>query len=217
MFGITFVKFQPNMYALKYQRGAVVSEGLGLSFFYYTPTTSLVAVPISSLESPFIFEESSKDFQTLTIQGQATFRVSDVKKISALLNYTLDNSGKKYVSDDPEKLPQRIIDIIHVLVKKEISRLSLKQALAATEELTRVVNEAIQTQREILSLGVEVLGVSILAILPTKETARALEAEAREQILKEADDAIYARRNAAVEQERVIKENELNTAIAVER
>ena len=55
-----------------------------------------------------------------------------------------------------------------------------------------------------------------MAIRPTPETARALEAEARERILREADEAIYARRNAAVEQERAIKENELNTEIAVE-
>ena len=64
--------------------------------------------------------------------------------------------------------------------------------------------------------GLEILGLSILAIKPTPETARALEAEARERILREADEAIYARRNAAVEQERSIKENELNTEIAVE-
>lgn len=55
-----------------------------------------------------------------------------------------------------------------------------------------------------------------MAIKPTPETARALEAEARERILREADEAIYARRNAAVEQERAIKENELTTEIAVE-
>ena len=60
------------------------------------------------------------------------------------------------------------------------------------------------------------MGLSILAIKPTPETSRALEAEAREKILREADEAIYARRNAAVEQERAIKENELNTEIAVE-
>ena len=33
---------------------------------------------------------------------------------------------------------------------------------------------------------------------------------------RRADEAIYARRNAAVEQERLIKESELNTEIAVE-
>jgi len=35
-------------------------------------------------------------------------------------------------------------------------------------------------------------------------------------LLREADEATYARRNAAVEQERTIKENELNTEIAIE-
>jgi hypothetical protein len=46
--------------------------------------------------------------------------------------------------------------------------------------------------------------------------ARALEADAREDLLRRADQAIYERRNAAVEQERRIKENELSTEIAVE-
>src|SRR5262249_4042334 len=49
------------------------------------------------------------------------------------------------------------------------------------------------------------------------ETARALEAKAREAILREADEAIYARRNAAVENERSIKQSELDTEIAVEQ
>lgn len=217
MLGIKFSKFPPNLYVLKYQGGKVVAEGLGLAFFYYTPITSLVAIPLSSQEAPFIFEESTKDFQTMTIQGHVTFRITDVKKIAALLNYTLNQSGKGYASDDPDKLPQRMIDLIHVLLKREISSLTLKQALSATEELTRTILAALQTQPEVLALGLEILGLAILAILPTKETARALEAQTREQILKEADDAIYARRNAAVEQERVIKENELNTDIAVER
>jgi hypothetical protein len=46
--------------------------------------------------------------------------------------------------------------------------------------------------------------------------ARALEAEAREGLQRRADEAIYARRNAAVEQERRIKESELATELAVE-
>ena len=43
----------------------------------------------------------------------------------------------------------------------------------------------------------------------------ALEAAAREEILKQQDDAIYKRRNAAIDQERIVKENELNTEIRV--
>jgi hypothetical protein len=46
--------------------------------------------------------------------------------------------------------------------------------------------------------------------------SRALESETRELIQQQADQAIYARRNAAVEEERRIKESELKTEIAVE-
>jgi hypothetical protein len=43
-----------------------------------------------------------------------------------------------------------------------------------------------------------------------------LEAKTREALHQDADKAIYDRRNFAVEQERKIKESELNTEIAVE-
>jgi len=67
------------------------------------------------------------------------------------------------------------------------------------------------------SMGLEILALSILDIKPTPEMTRALEAEAREALQGRADEAIYARRNAAVENERMIKESELNTEIAVEQ
>ena len=47
--------------------------------------------------------------------------------------------------------------------------------------------------------------------------AKALQADAREQLLRKADEAVFVRRNAALELERKIKENELNTEIAVEQ
>jgi hypothetical protein len=65
-------------------------------------------------------------------------------------------------------------------------------------------------------LGIEILGANILAISATPEMSRALETETREKLQQEADQAIYERRNFAVEQERKIKETELNTEIAIE-
>src|SRR5438045_2535058 len=46
--------------------------------------------------------------------------------------------------------------------------------------------------------------------------AKALEAEAREALNRNADQAVYTRRNAAIEQERKIKENELQTELLVQ-
>jgi hypothetical protein len=216
MLGLKYIKVQPTTYVLEYRGGAIVREGSGLSFFYYAPTTSLVVVPLASADVPFIFQETTADFQTVTIQGQVTYRVADPKRLAALLNYTLAPDGHNYVSDDPEKLPERVIHVVNVLARAELQHLQLREALRASDQLVTVIKAGLATSDEITSLGLEVLGLSILAIKPTPETARALEAETREKLFREADEAIYARRNSAVEQERAIKENELNTEIAVE-
>ena len=216
MFGIHFKKVEPTDFVLCYKRGKVVREGAGLSFFYFAPTTSLVLVPIGSVDVPFIFQEVTADFQEVTVQGQLTYRVADPRKLSQLMNYTLDKSGRTYASDDPQKLPQRLINYTQVLTRASLQSLPLREALGQSDTFVALLRQGLQTAESIASLGIEVLDLSILAIKPTPETSRALEAEARERILREADQAIYARRNAAVEQERAIKENELNTEIAVE-
>lgn len=216
MFGFRFIKFQPSEYVLKYRNGKIVKEGAGISFSYYAPTTSIVVVPVGSTDAPFIFEEVTSDFQTVTVQGQITFRIVDQKKIAELLNYTLDMRGRGYASDDPQKLSQRVINIVKVLTKKTLEGLQLKDAIKSSEVLAKGILNEISKNEEINLLGIEILGLSILAILPNKETARALEAQAREQILRKADEAIYERRNASIEQERGVKENEFNTEIAIE-
>lgn len=216
MFGIRFIKVQPTTYLLQYQKGRLAREGVGLAFFYYEPTTSLIAIPTASAEVPFIFEETSADFQKVTIQGQITYRVTEPKKLAALMNFTLAPNGHRYVTDDPEKLPQRLINIVNVLARAHIQSLPLRRAIRESDALVEVLRPKLAASPEIGALGLEILGLSVLAIKPTPETARALEAETREQLLKEADEAIFRRRNAAVENERAIKENELNTENAVE-
>lgn len=217
MLGIGFIKAQPTTYLIQYRGGKIVREGAGLSFFYYKPTSSLVAVPVGSQDQSFIFHLMTQDFQGVTLQGRVAYRVAEPQKTSAMLNFALRADSKGYTSDDPEKLANRILATVEVLSQQAIRSLPLKQALLATDTVAKQVSAGLTLHKEVTSLGLEILGVSVLAIKPTPETAKALEAEAREAILKSSDEAIYARRNAAVEQERAIRENELDTEVAVEQ
>jgi len=216
VFGIRFLKAGPTDFVLQYKHGKIVREGAGLSFFYFTPTTSLALIPIGSVDVPFIFEEVIAAVQDVTVQGRLTYRIAAPEKLAHLMNFTLSHNGREYISDDPKKLPQRLINYTQVLTRASLKSLPLKQVLGQSDSIVTTLHEGLKKTEAIASLGIEVLGLSILAIKPTPETSRALEAEAREQILRVADEAIYARRNAAVEQERAIKENELNTEIAIE-
>lgn len=216
MLGIRFIKTEPTTYLMAYKAGQVFKEGAGMSFLYFAPTTSLVAVPFGSAVQDFIFEHITSDFQAVTVQGQVSYRVSEPQKLAGMLNFSLKPDGKTYESDDPEKLKDRVIGIVEVLSQKAVKELNLKQALLASDSVANSVVEGLRGQAEIQSLGLEILRVSVLAIRPTPETAKALEAEAREAILRQADEAVFSRRNAAVEQERAIRESELDTEVAVE-
>jgi hypothetical protein len=217
MFGIRFVKSPPTTYLLQYRGGKVVREGAGVSFFYYAPTSSLVAVPVASKEQGFIFEQVTADFQSVTVQGQVAYRVAEPQKLAGMLNFALRADARTYESDDPEKLPQRVVHGVELLSKQIVKALPLREVLKAADSISQGVLRAMRGHPEIVSLGLEILGVSILAIKPMPETARALEAEAREAILRSADDAVYQRRNAAVANERAIRESELQTESVVQK
>jgi hypothetical protein len=215
---VRFAKFEPSHYVFHYKKDKIVAQGEGLSFFYFVPTSSLVVVPVGSADAPFMLSETSSDFQELTLQGQITYRISDPAKAAKMLNYTirLDRAGNAYTSDDPQKLPERLVNLALGVIKGAFKNLPLKKAIVSSDEVARKAQHVLSENEMVKALGVEILELSVAAIKPNPETAKALEAETREEILKESDQAIFQRRNYAVEQERIIRESELNTEIAIE-
>src|ERR1700733_10103602 len=178
---LSFMKVPPTIYVLQYKHGKIKREGAGLSFFYWAPTSTIVAVPLASADVPFVFPETTADFQSVTIQGQLTYRVVDPKRLASVLDFTIDKRNTSYFADqsrDRHKLPERLVHTLQSLTRAVAQRLSLKEMLVSSELIV---------------------------------------AEAREPCEEGAAKALSTRRNAAVENERMIKESELNTEIAVEQ
>jgi SPFH domain / Band 7 family len=217
MFGFRYLKVPPTTYVMQFRKGRPVRSGAGLSFFYFAPGSTIVLLPHGSTDVPFIFNETTADFQAVTVQGHLTYRVADPQRLAQVLDYSVKpGNGLRYVGDDPEKLPLRITHAAQTATRAEVQSRPLRNSLIEADAVAQRVAGLLAAAPALQALGVQVLSFTILAIRPTPDTARALEAEARERLLREADDAIYARRNNAVEQERRIKENELNTEVAVE-
>src|SRR5262245_14452006 len=215
MFGIRYLKVPPTTYVLHYKGGQVKKQGPGLSFFYYSPTSEIVLVPMESTDVPFVFNEVTADFQDATIQGELTYRITDAKRAAEVLNYSVDDRGK-HRSEDPQRLGERLIHAGQIAARTFTQKRPLREVLIASDALVTEMTASLRNSPAVQMLGVEVLGLSILSIKPTPEMGKAMQAEAREEMLRAADEAIYARRNAAVDMERTIKENELKTEIAVE-
>lgn len=215
MFGIRHIKFDSMTYVIHFKNGEVIKEGRGLSFYYYSPNSSIVAIPLGSNDLPFIFQETTSDYQMVTIQGQISYKINDPKMLSEVLDFTVTKSGA-YKKNDMEKLNQRIINEAQTATSAFIHDIRLKQAIRSAKEIEKRIREGLIASEAISLLGIDILGANVLAVQASPEMAKALETETRELLQQEADHAIYDRRNFAVEQERKIRESELNTEIAVE-
>ncbi len=215
MFGIRYLKVPPTTYVMHYKGGRIVREGAGLSFFYFGPAAEIVQAPLASVDVPFVFNEVTADHQDAAIQGELTYRVADPKKLAAVLDYSVDARGR-FRSDDPTKLDDRLSHAAQTAARSFTETRPLRDVLTSSEALVATVLAGLRQSTAVEMLGIEVLGLSILSIRPTPEIIKAMQAEARENLLRQADEAVYARRNNAVQLERMIKENEFNTEIAVE-
>ena len=57
-------------------------------------------------------------------------------------------------------------------MRAELQNLPLRSALSASDRLVKTVMAGLTAAKEVAALGLNVLGLSILAIKPTPETAR---------------------------------------------
>ena len=132
MFGFKHIKFDSMTYVLHFKNGDIAREGRGLSFFYFSPNSSIVAIPMGSNDLPFVFNESTNDYQTVTIQGQISYKISNPKTLADILDFTVQDNGQ-YKKNDIEKLNQRIINEAQTATSAYIHGIKLKEAIRSAK------------------------------------------------------------------------------------
>ncbi len=214
MFGIRYSKASPTTHVLLHRGGRIVRQGRGLACWYIPARTTASWIPIASQDLPFVFELISADYQQVTVQGQLTWRVADPVKAADLLDFSIRSDGS-WATQDPERLSERLVQAVKGRATGFVQQALLREILRGLDPMAREVGRLLREGEDLSLLGVEVLSLAIGSIRPSPEMARALEAEAREALQRESDAAIAARRQAAVEQERKIREQEMGTEIRV--
>lgn len=214
---IRYFKGEPTDHVIAYRKGRVVREGRGISFFYTPHNTSLVVVPVTSREERFLLHETTKDYQDVSVQGYVTFRVTEPHKAAEAVDFTWDVAARNWSEPDaPDKLNGRLNAAFSALAAPLVRSLTLEEALSAGERIAEEVGGKLRTDRAIQALGVEVESFYVFHVAATAEMKEALEADFRESLNRRADQAIYARRAAALEEERTLKHTELATDREIE-
>jgi regulator of protease activity HflC (stomatin/prohibitin superfamily) len=206
------------MFVLRYRRGALTRSGRGQAFFFLPHASSIAEVPVDDREMAFSFRSRTSDYQEVTAQGVITFRVKDPRRLADRIDFTIDLESGVLLRQPLEKLSLLFSQVAEQRARAWVASVPLRRVLAeGPPALRHEIQLAFREERALDDLGLELVSIRISSIRPSADLDRALEAPARELIQQQGDEATFARRANAVEKERTIQENELQTQVELAR
>ena len=203
---------------MRYRRGELVREGTGLAFWFRPITTAIAEIPVDDRELPFLFHARSADYQRVTVQGAITFRVTDPERLADRIDFSIDLEQGVWSGEPLEQVGGLLTQLAQQFVIDRLAARELRAILAEGVAPIRArIDSGLAEEPALGALGLQVVAVRVADVAPTAEVEKALQQPAREQIQSQADEATFARRATAVENERAIAENELANRIELAR
>ena len=215
---IRHLRGTPTGWVQHLRRGQVAHSGTGLSFWFMPLSAVLSEVPVDDRQVPLVFHGRTSDFQDVVVQASVTYRVHDPALAASRFDFSISSITGRWQGTPLENLTGMLAEAAQEQALALIASMTLTNAM--TNGL-RTIAERIATgldgDARLTQTGVSIVDMHVAAIRPEPDVERALQTPTRETIQQDADRATFERRALAVERERAIGENELQTQIELAR
>lgn len=200
------------------RNGRTVHAGVGAAFWFRPLSAVLSEVPVDDRELPLLFHARTADFQDVTVQATVTFRVVDPVVAAGRIDFSIDPELGLWRGTPLDQVAGLLTETAQQYAVDLIAGADLNATLAGgIAPVRQAITAGLERDGRLAETGIAVIGVRVVAIRPEPEVEKALRTPTREQVQQEADKATFERRALAVERERAIGENELQTQIELAR
>jgi regulator of protease activity HflC (stomatin/prohibitin superfamily) len=200
------------------RNGTTIRAGVGASFWFRPLSAVLNEVPVDDRELPLMFHARTSDFQDVTVQATITFRFTDPATAAGRIDFSIDPETGLWRSTPLDQIAGLLTESAQQYAIDLLATVDLSTAMAGGVGPVRtVIAEGLASDARLVETGIAVVGVRVVAVRPEPEVEKALRTPTREQVQQDADKATFERRAMAVERERAIGENELQTQIELAR
>ena len=212
------LRANPTTHVRHLSNGRLVHDGTGQAFWFRPLTAAISEIPIDDREQPLLFHGRTLDFQDVTVQATVTYRVADPGVAAARIDFGVDPEAGTWRATPLEQLGSLLTELAQQHALDLLARTELRDVLATGMAAVRDrVSGGLAGDQRLADTGIEVVDVRVVAVRAEPEMERALQTPARERVQEDADRATYGRRALAVERERAISENELQSQIELAR
>jgi SPFH domain / Band 7 family len=216
--GLRHLRGAPTTYVRHLRRGRLAHEGTGVSFWFRPLSAVLSEVPVDDRELPLLFHARTADFQDIAVQATVTFRVTDPALAASRIDFSIHPDTGAWRVTPLDQVAGMLTESAQQHTLALLAGLPMTEALAGgVAAVQQRVVIGLGDDPRLAETGLAVIGVRVVALRPEPEMERALQTPARERVQQEADRATFERRAVAVERERAISENELQSRIELAR
>lgn len=200
------------------RNGRTIRTGVGASFWFRPLSAVLNEVPVDDRELPLMFHARTSDFQDVTVQATITYRVTNPATAAGRIDFSIDPDTGRWRSTPLDQVAGLLTESAQQYAIDLLAAANLTTAMAGgVGPIRSVIARGLADDERLSETGIAVVGVRVVAVRPEPEVEKALRTPTREQVQQEADKATFERRAVAVERERAIGENELQTQIELAR
>ena len=215
---IRHLRAEPTAHIRALRRGTLVHDGPGLAFWFRPLTAAISEIPLDDRELPLLFHARTADFQDVAVQATVTYRVVDPTLAAQRIDFSIDTDTGLWRATPLEQVAGLLTESAQQHGLDLLARTTLTAALVdGIGTVRQRMGTGLAADNRLTETGIAVIGVRVVAIRPEPEVERALQTPTREQVQQNADKATFERRALAVERERAIGENELQTKIELAR
>lgn len=207
-----------TMHVQQVRNGTTVRAGIGSAFWFRPLSAVLSEVPVDDRDLPLLFHARTADFQDVTVQATVTFRLTDPEVAASRIDFSIDPDTGRWRGTPLDQVAALLTETAQQYALDLLASTGLSSALAAGVGPVRdAIASGLGGDGRLAETGIAVIGVRVVAIRPEPDMEKALRTPTREQVQQDADKATFERRALAVERERAIGENELQTQIELAR
>lgn len=200
------------------RHGRIRHTGTGQSFWFRPLSAVLSEIPVADRELPLLFHARTSDFQDVTVQSTVTFRIADPGLAASRVDFSIDPVTGAWRATPLDQIGGLLTETVQQHSLAVLAGMTLTDALTrGVETLRSRVGGDVMGDARLAETGLQVVALRVVAVRPEPEVEKALRTPARELVQQEADRATYERRAVAVERERAISENELQSKIELAR
>lgn len=218
MFWMRHLRAEATSHVLHYRKGTLLRAGRGLAFWFHPMAAAVAEVPVDDRDLNYLFKGRTLDFQEVNVQGVITYRVVDAQRLAERVDFAIDLKKGTHQKQPLDQIAVLLTGIAQQAGLQVIARAQVAEFMVhGYVELAQALSTVFQNNATLEAMGIAVETVRVDEVKPTADLERALQTPTRENIQQRADEATFMRRALAVEKERAIAENELQTKVELTR